>query len=210
MNVSLDEHRLGGLRWIVVRGPDRAAFRALGEHMRNEMAALTKNWGLVTRLRQHVKAPPGRDRLASVRRASALHHPEAWAELAAFAEGSSVPVDDLVLLNVRGDLGPVTGGIGCSDLAWPPPEGTSVARGQTLSALPVPEQDPDPSWFLSVLADAPPPHGVRADPGPGYNATTLCTFIADLTAGQAVIANRNERPVTIPLRDLAEGRAQNN
>jgi hypothetical protein len=40
---------------------------------------------------------------------------------------------------------------------------------------------------------------------PEYNATTLCTFIADLTAGQAVIANRDERPVTIPLRDLAEG-----
>ena len=44
MNVSLDEHRLGGLRWIVLRGPDRAAFRALGEHMRHEMAALTENW----------------------------------------------------------------------------------------------------------------------------------------------------------------------
>ena len=62
-------------------------------------------------------------------------------------------------------------------------------------------------WYpiLSVLA-APLPHGVRADPGPEYNATTLCTFIADLTAGQAVIANRGEQPVTIPLRDLAEGR----
>jgi hypothetical protein len=75
-----------------------------------------------------------------------------------------------------------------------------------LSALPVPEQDPGPSWFLSVLADAPLPHGVRADPRPEHNATTLCTFIADLTAGQAVIANRGEPPVTIPLRDLAEGR----
>ena len=82
-----------------------------------------------------------------------------------------------------------------------------MARGQTLSALPVPDQDPDPAWFLSVLAGAPLPHGVRADPGPAYNATTLCTFIADLTSGQAVIANRGEPPITIPLRDLAEGRA---
>ena len=29
-----------------------------------------------------------------------------------------MPFDDLALLNFRGDLGPVTGGIGCSDLAW--------------------------------------------------------------------------------------------
>jgi hypothetical protein len=355
MNVSLDEHWLGGLRWIVLRGPDRAAFRALGEHMRDDMAVLTKNWGLVARLREHVAGPPGRNRLDHVRRASALQHPEAWAELAAFADGSAVPFDDLALMNFRGDLGPVTGGIGCSDLAWrrerslighnedgapenvgqcalltlaldslpivtafwypgflpanafavtadglvwsidhlpvaspgdgaarhfvgrglqrsartldaavdylkihpsaggfaytigdqtgrivnveavaghhavvearpesdpllwhtnhgrylpgaePAPNGTSVARGQTLSALTVPEQDPDPAWFLSVLADAPLPHGVRADPGRGYNATTLCTFIADLTAGQAVIAARDEPPVTIPLPDLAEG-----
>ena len=353
MNVSLDEHRLGGLRWIVLRGPDRAAFQALGEHTRDQMAALTGNWGLIARLRRHVSEPPGRDRLARVRRANERHHPETWAELAAFAEGCAIPLDDLALLNSRGDLGPVTGGIGCSDLAWrrerslighnedgapenvgqcalltlaldelpsvtafwypgflpanafvvtadglvwtidhlpvaapgngagrhfvgrglqrqartldaavdylkthpsaggfaytigdqsgrivnveavagahavvepepllwhtnhgrylpgagPAAGGTSVARGQTLSALPVPEQDPDPSWFLSVLAEAPLPHGVRADPGPAYNATTLCTFVADLTAGQAVIANRGEPPITIPLRDLAEGRA---
>ncbi len=162
MNVSLDEHRLGGLRWIVVRGPDRAAFQALGEHMRDEMAALTKNWPLVARLREHVAEPPGRDRLDSVRRASALHHPEAWAELAAFAEGSAVPFDDLALLNFRGDLGPVTGGIGCSNLAW--------RRERSLIGH---NED-----------GAPLPHGVRADPRPGYNATTLCTFVADLTAGQ--------------------------
>ena len=357
MNVSLDEHRLGGLRWIVLRGQDREAFRALGEHMREEMATLTKTWGLVARLREHVSGSPGRDRLASVRRACAQDFPEAWAELAAFAAGCAVPFDDLALMNFRGDLGPVTGGIGCSDLAWrrerslighnedgapenvgqcalltlafdglptvtafwypgflpanaftvtadglvwtidhlpvaspgngaarhfvgrglqrsartldaavhylkshpsaggfaytigdrtgrivsveamagrhacveagpleagpllwhtnhgrylpgaePAHEGTSVARGQTLSALAVPEQDPDPAWFLRILADAPLPVGVRRDAESGDQAVTLCTFIADLTAGQALIAARAEQPVTIPLPDLAEGR----
>ena len=41
LNVSLDEHRFGGLRWIVLRGPDREAFRALGKHARDEIAVLT-------------------------------------------------------------------------------------------------------------------------------------------------------------------------
>lgn len=41
MNASLDEHRLGALRWIVLRGPDTKAFRALSEYMRDEMAQLT-------------------------------------------------------------------------------------------------------------------------------------------------------------------------
>jgi hypothetical protein len=40
MSVSLPEHRLGGLRWIVLNGPDREAFGALGEHVRGELAAL--------------------------------------------------------------------------------------------------------------------------------------------------------------------------
>ena len=106
------------MRWIVLRGPDREAFRALGEHMRDEMAALTRTWGLLAKLRGHVAGRPGRDRLASVRQASALGFPEAWAELAAFAEGCAVAFEDLALMNFRGDLGPVAGGIGCSDLAW--------------------------------------------------------------------------------------------
>jgi hypothetical protein len=80
-----------------------------------------------------------------------------------------------------------------------------VARGQTLGALAVPEQDPDPAWFLRILAGAPLPHGVRRDKAPGDPAVTLCTFIADLTAGEAIIAARDEQPVTIPLPDLAEG-----
>lgn len=102
MNVSLDEHRLGGLRWIVLRGPDREAFRALGEHTHDEIAALIATWPLLGRLREHVSSPPGSDRLATVRQASLLGFPEVWAELAAFAEGAAVPFEDLTLLNFRG------------------------------------------------------------------------------------------------------------
>lgn len=355
MNVSLDEHRLGTLRWIALSGPDREVYRALGEHMREELADLTGAWPLLPRLREHVSGSPGRDRLAAVRRASILSFPEVWAELAAFAEGAGVPLDDLALLNFRGDLGTVTGGIGCSDLAWrrerslighnedgapenvgqcalltlavgglpaitafwypgflasnafavtadglvftidhlpvawpgdgagrhfvgrglqrsavtvsgaldylrahpsaggfaytigdragrivsveaaagrhafvevgpapvpllwhtnhgrylpgcePSPGGNSVARGEMLEALAIPASDPDPAWFLRILAGGSLPDGVRSDSGPGRPAATLCTFVADLTAGEAVIVARDDLPVAIPLRDLAEG-----
>ena len=80
-----------------------------------------------------------------------------------------------------------------------------MARGNTLSALAVPAQDPDATWFLRILAGAPLPDGVRCDEAPGDPAVTLCTFIVDLTVGEAVIAARNEQPVAIPLPDLAEG-----
>ena len=91
--------------------------------------------------------------------------------------------------------------------AEPPPQGTSIARGETLDALDIPAGDPDPSWFLRALT-SPPPDGVRADPdpeSPGHRATTLCTLVAELTAGKAIIAVRGGQPVAIPLPDLAEG-----
>ncbi len=355
MSVSLEEHRLGGLRWIVLTGPDREAFGALGEHVRAELAGPDETWPMLPRLRRHVATPPGSGHLASVRRATAERFGAEWAELAAFAAGAALPVEDLALLNLRGDLGWTDGRMGCSDLAWrrdrsvvahnedgaltdvgrcglltltgngrppvtafwypgflpanafavtgdglvwtvdhlpvsepgpgagrhfvghglqkaarkldqvvgylrehpsaggfaytvgdragrvlnveaaagqhavaepgpgpgpllwhtnhgryvrgtePSPGGTSAARGATLSALAVPAQDPGPSWFLDVLT-SPPPAGVRSDPAPdGQGLTTLCTLVADLTAGQAVIAARGQSPVTIPLADLAAG-----
>jgi len=104
------------------------------------------------------------------------------------------------------EVGPAEPGPGSGPLLWhtnhgryvpgaePSGPGTSVSRGKTLDALTVPAQDPEPSWFLRVLT-SPPPDGVRADPGPALRAATLCTLVADLTAGQAVIAVRDDRPV---------------
>src|SRR5947207_9310845 len=118
MSVSLHEHRLGSLRWIVLTGPDREAFGALGEHVRGKLTALAGAWPVLPRLRRHVSSPSGRELLAAVRRATQEALPAEWAELAAFAAGAGVPFDDLALLNLRGDLGLVDGGIGCSDLGW--------------------------------------------------------------------------------------------
>jgi hypothetical protein len=356
MTVALEEQRLGALRWIVVSGPGTEAFRALGRHMRAEIRAVVSEWDYLAGLRQHVARPPGSGRLADVSRASEAGFPEVWAELAALADGAGVPLGDLALLNLRGDLGTVGESGGCSDLAWrrresfiahneddaeffdgrsamltlalegrpavtafwkpgflpsttftvtgtglvwaidhmpaaspgafagrhfvarglqrcagpldravgylrdhpsaggfayiigdrsgrivtvealagrhagrevgpggplawhtnhgrylagadADPRGTSLARGAVLQALAMPAGEPDAAWFARILAGAPPPEGVRADLSPGGSSMTLCTFIANLTTGEAVLLGKGAEPVTIPLTGLAQGRA---
>src|SRR5260221_2438730 len=118
MTVTLEEQRLGALRWIVLGGPGVEAFGALGRHMRTEIRAVLSEWDYLARLRKHVAGPPGRERLAAVSRATEAGFPEVWAELAALADGAGVPLSDLALLNFRGDLGVIGDGGGCSDLAW--------------------------------------------------------------------------------------------
>jgi Acyl-coenzyme A:6-aminopenicillanic acid acyl-transferase len=118
MTVTLDEQRLGGLRWIVLSGQVPEAFTALGRHMRAEIRAVLSDWDYMDRLRRHTAGPPGSEQLAAISRASQVVFPEVWAELAALADGAGVPLGDLALLNFRGDLGIIGDGAGCSDLAW--------------------------------------------------------------------------------------------
>lgn len=89
--------------------------------------------------------------------------------------------------------------------AEPGTRGTSVARGQVLEALGAPPADPDPAWFLRVLAGAPPPDGARADPSTVSSSMTLCTFVAGLTTSEATFLRRGAEAVTIPLAGLARG-----
>jgi Acyl-coenzyme A:6-aminopenicillanic acid acyl-transferase len=118
MTVALKEQRLGALRWIVLSGPGIEAFSALGRHMRTEIRAVVSEWDYLAGLRRRVAGPPGSERLAAVTRASEAAFPQVWAELAALADGAGVPLNDLALLNLRGDLGTAGEGGGCSDLAW--------------------------------------------------------------------------------------------
>jgi acyl-CoA:6-aminopenicillanic acid acyl transferase len=356
MTVTLEEQRLGALRWIVLSGPRTEAFRELGRHMGAEIGAVLAGWDYMDRLRRHVARPPGSARLATIAWASKAEFGDVWAELAALADGAEVPLDDLALLNFRGDLGVIGGGGGCSDLAWrrresfiahneddaeffaglsvlltlaldglPPvttfwkpgfvpsntftvtgtglvwaidhmpeaapaaqpgrhfvarglqrraatldqavrylrghpsaggfaytigdrsgrivtvetaarqyasaevgqrgplawhtnharylagaqadPHGTSLARGEVLEALDIPAEEPDAAWFTRILCGAAPPDGVRADPSPSGTSMTLCTLVAGLTSGDGVLVGRGAEPVTIPLTDLACGRA---
>ena len=132
MRVSLTERELGGLRWIRLEGPAAEAFRALGEDSRAGIGAVLGGWDELDELRRHAAVEPGRGWLADVTRASRAQCPGPWSELTALAAGAGAPVDDLVLLNCRGDMGdvPLAGGgrrsrppgaddgAGCSDLAW--------------------------------------------------------------------------------------------
>jgi acyl-CoA:6-aminopenicillanic acid acyl transferase len=88
------------------------------------------------------------------------------------------------------------------------PRGTSLARGEVLQALEIPAAEPDAAWFARILTGAAPPGGVRADPSPGGSSVTLCTVIASLTTGEAVLLGRGTEAVTIPLAGLARGRAR--
>jgi acyl-CoA:6-aminopenicillanic acid acyl transferase len=105
MAVELAEQRLGDVRWIVLRGPAQEAFGSLGEHMRTEISEVVTGWPPLEELRGFAAGQPGRDRLAAVRQASEAGFPDVWAELAAMAGGANVPLDDLALLNFRGDVG---------------------------------------------------------------------------------------------------------
>jgi Acyl-coenzyme A:6-aminopenicillanic acid acyl-transferase len=88
------------------------------------------------------------------------------------------------------------------------PHGTSLARGEVLQALDVPADEPDAAWFARILAGAALPDGVRADFSPGHPGMTLCTFVANLTTGEAALLGPGAEAVTIPLADLAHGKAE--
>ncbi len=123
MAVRVVERRLGTVPWLVVRGPPTEAFASLGAHLATDIRAVVEELPSLAALRRHVASEPGKRRFAAVRRATQSRFPGPWAELTALAAGAGVPLDDLALLNFRGDLG-VTGPdpagerAGCSDLAW--------------------------------------------------------------------------------------------
>ena len=107
MGAVLREQNLGPIRWLVVSGEAGDCFRALGGHMRAEIREAVTEWTSTQRLREHVSASPGRERLAAVRSATQMAFEAEWAELAALADVAGVAVEDLALLNFRGDLGQV-------------------------------------------------------------------------------------------------------
>jgi Acyl-coenzyme A:6-aminopenicillanic acid acyl-transferase len=118
VGATLREQSLGPVRWLAVSGLPDDCFRALGRHMRAEIQDAVTEWTSAQVLREHVSASPGREQFAAVLSATRAQLPAEWDELAALANGADVAVEDLALLNFRGDLGRVEGSFNCSDLAW--------------------------------------------------------------------------------------------
>lgn len=114
MVATVVEHRIGDVRWTIVRGPREASFRALGEYAASDIRTVLdglRSWPVTERARRSPVL------FRAIESASQVEHPDAYAELVAMAAGAGVPFDDLLLANLRGDLG--TGdGTGCTDLAW--------------------------------------------------------------------------------------------
>lgn len=115
--VTIREQSIAGIDWLVVKGPRHAAFRALGEHARESIAAVQNAMPERKGLRRFTSTAKGRTALSAVTEASAADQPGPLADLRALAEGAGQEFESLLLANFRGDLG-YDDGTGCSDLAW--------------------------------------------------------------------------------------------
>lgn len=129
MSATLEQRRLGELDWIVVAGDRDSAFAELGRHCAARIAALVGASEMLARLRGRAERSP---HYAGVRERSRVDCPQQWAELECLAAGAGVDVEDLVLLNLRGDLG--TDGTGCTDVAFRSGDDVVIAHNEDGSA----------------------------------------------------------------------------
>jgi len=124
----ISQTSLGSLTWVRMRGPRKQVFLRLGEMFGEVITAFLTRASERKRVAQMRKSP----HLATVLDTTARLFPGAISELEAMAEGADVPIDELLWLNTRGDLG--YGSNGCSDLGL---------RGQTKLLL-AHNEDADP------------------------------------------------------------------
>ncbi|NEB77618.1 hypothetical protein G3I40_20725 [Streptomyces sp. SID14478] len=117
MKAHVQEQELAGLPWLVVAGSRDQVFHRLGDVTRSEARAAAEPDADDEEFRAWVNDGSGAERLARLAAATRRRFARPWAELAAMAGGAGVPEEELVLLNLRGDLGAQDDG-GCSTLAW--------------------------------------------------------------------------------------------
>ncbi|WP_457256440.1 C45 family autoproteolytic acyltransferase/hydolase [Pedococcus sp. P5_B7] len=117
MSATIEEYRLGETPWLVVTGERVSAFRLLGKHHARSIQAIVKDNDIIDELRERTSSLEASAHLTAVRENSRRTYPDQWSELAAMAEGAKVPLNILVLLNLRGDIG-AKEEFGCTDLAF--------------------------------------------------------------------------------------------
>jgi hypothetical protein len=115
-DARLVEGQIGILPWLGARGSSSDVFRALGERARREITYVLAHYPERRFLHALARSPEGSDRIAGIVGATKRFCAEEWSELVAMAQGADVPVDELVLFNLRGDLGATS--TGCTDIAW--------------------------------------------------------------------------------------------
>lgn len=190
-----------GVPWIRARGMATDAFRALGKHAANEIKAVLAEIPDLPRLRARLVGEPATAQLyALVADASRTAHPRAWRELEALADGAGVPFDDLVLLNLRGDLG-LGAGAGCSDLAWTDGEQAYIAHNEDdypllgdycrLLTLELDGDPPVDSWWIPGFI----PSNTWAATGRGlvYTIDHLNVVAPSVAAGRSFVAREMQR-----------------
>ncbi|POX40332.1 hypothetical protein C3486_14040 [Streptomyces sp. Ru73] len=117
MGAEVVERELAGLRWLVLSGERTAVFRTLGDAARADIRAVQDALPERDALRSWTARGRGRERLGRLLHATEAAHPVQLGELRALADGAGAGFHDLLLANLRGDLG-AEDGTGCTDLGW--------------------------------------------------------------------------------------------
>jgi hypothetical protein len=167
VSVVIHEQELSGMRWLLVEGPRDEAFHALGRRTREDIRAVQDAMPERAALRRWAATDLGGARVEQVLRATERSFSAELGELHALAAGAGVDTDELVLANLRGDLG-ADDGTGCTDLAW--------RRGTSFVAH---NEDGAPAlegrlMFLTLVLDGLAPVTVQWYPGfPPSNTITV-------------------------------------
>lgn len=113
--VRWSESRLVGLRWLRLTGRRTEVFQRLGQLAAEEIHGVREAMPERKGLRAWAASEQGRPVVERLREASTSQYSEVAAELAALAQGAGADYDDLLLANLRGDVG-VPDLTGCTDL----------------------------------------------------------------------------------------------
>ncbi|MFF9482767.1 C45 family autoproteolytic acyltransferase/hydolase [Streptomyces sp. NPDC014733] len=117
MGAQVREQELAGMRWLVVSGERDDVFRALGRVAHADVHAVQEALPERHALRGWAATERGRIRVERLLDATRAACGRQLGELRALAAGAGADFEDLLLANLRGDLG-VDDGTGCTDLGW--------------------------------------------------------------------------------------------